>query len=105
MELPIVSTDNRDTCCTRIYVNDTDYVEVDPIDLYDNAIENSLIGEGLEELKGLINTGATSWDDVYEWVIKDYHDRLANVCGWEEAEHLYLHIQDHYFGIEDPADA
>ncbi len=100
-ELTVVSTDNRDTGCTVLHLSNGDYVEVDPLDLFDNAIENSLIGEGLVELKEAVNRGGTSWDDIYEWSVEDYHNRLEGVCGWEEAEHLYNHIQFHYFGTDN----
>ncbi len=103
-KLTIQRVDNRDTSTTWLWLNDTDYVEVDPLDLFDNAIENSLIGQGLEELKQLVKTRTIGWDDVRKWVTADYHDELDGVCGWEEAFHLYVHIQYHYFGIEDPAD-
>jgi hypothetical protein len=96
----VVSTDNRDTCCTVLTLSNGTTVEVDPIELYDNAIENSLIGEGLDELKRSVMLGDSNWDDIREWDVTDYRNRLDHCVGYEEAEHLHVFVQSRYFGTE-----
>lgn len=39
-EVPVVETDNRDPRTTWLWINDKEYVEVDPYDLVENSIEN-----------------------------------------------------------------
>ncbi len=40
-ELDVVGTDNRDISTTRLNLNDGSYIEVNPIELMGNAIENT----------------------------------------------------------------
>lgn len=102
-KLKVLSTDNRDINTTWIWLQSEtdgvqDFVEIDPLELYDNAIENSPIGAGLAELKGYIASGSTSWDDVYEWDIVDYQNRLDQCTDPDMAECLFEYIQYHMFG-------
>ena len=40
-ELDVVGTDNRDTSTTRLNLSDGSYIEVNPVELMGNAIENT----------------------------------------------------------------
>lgn len=50
-QAPIVVMDNRDQNTTWLWLNETDYVEVDPADLYRNMVENCF-----EEADGTLDT-------------------------------------------------
>jgi len=38
--IPVVLVDNRDPRCTWLWISDHEYVEVDPVDLVENMVEN-----------------------------------------------------------------
>ena len=40
-ELDVVGTDNRDTSTTRLNLSNGSYIEVNPVELMGNAIENT----------------------------------------------------------------
>ena len=40
-ELEVAETDNRDINTTKLYLSDGNYIEIDPIELMENAIENT----------------------------------------------------------------
>lgn len=54
-----------------------------------------------DELLMLISTGATSWDDVYEWDDIDYYNRLDSCYGnMVTSEMLHEYVQSRYFNQE-----
>ena len=55
-ELDIVGTDNRDINTTVLNLSDGNYIEVNPIDLMGNAIENIDNPKVMQQFKALVSS-------------------------------------------------
>jgi len=92
--------DNRDESTTWLWFSDREYLEVDPIELYNNMLENLPWYDVLVALKREVMVGNSGWDDVRDWGPEDYKARLNVVVGWEDAEQIHQYVQAHYFDTQ-----